>query len=148
MTEKEFAMQLWRRYDTVTLDTGLTVAISNVCFQTRSVKVFLKGGPQEWYKCDRIESHQTKFDGPTDDAAIIEELHNKVMNLNDQLESHRAKVKELEEKLREDKTKDLLTAVNIIRSQLNEKKDRIAKLDACMERIGETLDKINNDTTT
>ncbi len=141
-------MQLWRRYDTVTLDTGLTVAISNVCFQTRSVKVFLKGVPQEWYKCDRIESHQTKFDGPTDDAAIIEELHNKVMNLNDQLESHRAKVKELEEKLREDKTKDLLTAVNIIRSQLNEKKDRIAKLDACMERIGETLDKINNDTTT
>lgn len=143
MTEKEFDMQLWRRYDTVTLDTGLTVAISNVCFQTRSVKVFLKGVPQEWYKCDRIESHQTKFGGPTDDAAIIEELHNKVMNLNDQLESHRAKVKELEEKLREDKTKDLLTGVNIIRSQLNEKKDRIAKLDACMERIEATIEKIN-----
>ena len=143
MTEKEFDMQLWRRYDTVTLDTGLSVAISNVCFQTRSVKVFLKGVPQEWYKCDRIESHHTKFGGPTDDAAIIEELHNKVINLSDQLESQKAKVKELEEKLREDKTKDLLTAVNIIRSQMNEKKDRIAKLDACMDRIEAAIDKIN-----
>ena len=145
MTEKEFDMQHWRRYDTVTLDTGLTVAISNVCFQTRSVRVFLKGVPQEWYKFDRIESHQAKMGGPTDDAAIIEELHNKVLKKGDQLEAAQARIKELEEKLREDKAKELMTAVNIIRSQLGEKKDRLAKLDACMDRIDAAIAKINND---
>lgn len=144
MTEKEFDMQLWRRYDTVTLDTGLTASIANVCFQTRSVRIYLKDVPQEWYKCDRIESHKSRLGGPTDDSTIIEELHKKVLNLTDQLESHKAKAKELEEKLREDKTKELLTNVNIVRSQLNEKKDRFKKLDDCMERIEKAVEKINS----
>ncbi len=143
MTEKEFDMQHWRRYDTVTIDTGLTVTIMNVCFSTRSVRIYLKDAPAEWIPYKRIESHQTKIGGPTDDAAIIEELHNKVLKRGDELEAAKARIKELEEKLREDKTKDLLTAVNIIRSQLNEKKGRISRLDEGMDLIEAALDKLN-----
>ena len=91
MTEKEFDQQIWRRYDTVTLDNGLTAVISNVAFATRCVRIYAKDLPGEWFKCERIESHRARKGEPGDDISIIEELHNTVLAKDEKIEALEAK---------------------------------------------------------
>jgi hypothetical protein len=86
MTEQECDSQVWRRFDVVTTDTGIETTIMNVCFTTRSVRIYVKNAPPEWLPCKRIENHTTRKGDEADDASIIEELHNKVLAQQDTIE--------------------------------------------------------------
>jgi peptidoglycan hydrolase CwlO-like protein len=141
MTEKEFDMQVWRRFDTVTLDTGIETTIMNICFATRSVRIYLKDAPPEWVPCKRIDAHKSRFGGETDDAAIIEELHNKIMAQQDRIENLTDEKKALNERLSKNHISALLTQINIIGSHLQEKKKRIERIDSSLQLIKELVEK-------
>lgn len=135
MTEQEFDQQLWRRYDSVTLDNGLKAIISNVSFSTRSVRIYAKDLPGEWYSCDRIESHRSqKGNDASEDAYIIEELQKTVHRLQKRikvLEKNQATASRLEA-IRE--------SVATISVQLTEKQKRADCIDSCLGRIEKFLD--------
>jgi hypothetical protein len=144
MTEKEFDQQVWRRYDTVTLDTGIETTIVNVCFSTRSVRIFIKNAPPEWMPCNRIVGHKTRFGGEADDMAIIEELHNRVIKQADDIERLKNEKKELDEKLSKNHLKELLTAVNVLRQGIQTKKSKMEQVEKGLEsmmRVLEEMDK-------
>jgi len=142
MTESEFDQQIWRRYDTVTLDTGVRMSVSYVCFGTRSVRVYLKDQPPEWMRCERIMAHASNGGGAADDIGLVEELHNKIMELEDRLKEQKDITRQLEEKLRNDHVAALLKNVNIIMGDVREKQKRTARLDACMTEIEELINNI------
>ena len=141
MTEQDFQRQVWRMYDQITTANGVKGKVLNVCFTTKSVRAFISGAP-EWVKCDLIETHTTGKGGDADDAAIIEELHNKIMSLNNQVETLKSEKLLLTEKMSKNHAGALLTQVNIIGSQLQEKKKRIEKIETSMQLIRETVEKI------
>lgn len=145
MTDKEFDMQVWRRFDTVTLDTGIETTVMYVCFSSRSVRIYVKNSPPEWVACDRIVSHQSRFGGETDDAAIIEELHNKIMKAGDKITRLEHEKQELNEKLSKNHIGALLTQVNIIASNLDEKKKRIERIESSVALVKEVVRKIYSD---
>ena len=41
----------------MTTDTGIETTVMNVCFTTRSVRIYVKNAPPEWLPCKRIETH-------------------------------------------------------------------------------------------
>ena len=86
MTEQDFLRQVWRPYDKITTADGVPGKVLGVSFTTKSVRAFISGAP-EWVKCELIETHMTAKGGDADDTAIIEELHNKIMSLNNQVET-------------------------------------------------------------
>lgn len=145
MTEQEFDQQLWRRYDSVTLDNGLTAAVSNVCFTTRSVRIYVKDLPAEWFKCDRIESHKSRKGDPSDDASIIEELHKKVLAQDEHIKGLAGKNKKLWEKLQTNHTQAIKENIEMIRFQLTEKKKRAENIDNCLRRLGTVLDNLEKE---
>ena len=128
-------------YDQITTANGVKGKVLNVCFTTKSVRAFISGAP-EWVKCDLIETHTTGKGGDADDTAIIEELHNKIMSLNNQVETLRSEKLLLTEKMSKNHAGALLTQVNIIGSQLQEKKKRIEKIETSMQLIREIVEKI------
>lgn len=142
MTEQEFDSQVWRRFDNVTTDTGIETTVMNVCFSTRSVRIFVKNAPPEWMPCKRIVSHTTRKGGDADDSAIIEELHDKIMKQNDQIERLTNEKKLLAEKISKNYLADILRAVNMIKEGLTEKKNKIAKIDSGLDLIQDALSKI------
>ena len=79
MTEQDFLRQVWRPYDKITTADGVPGKVLGVSFTTKSVRAFISGAP-EWVSCTLIETHTTGKGGDGDDLAIIEELHNKVLN--------------------------------------------------------------------
>lgn len=128
-------------YDQITTANGVKGKVLNVCFTTKSVRAFISGAP-EWVKCDLIETHTTGKGGDCDDASIIEELHNKVMSLSNQVETLKSEKLLLTEKMSKNHAGALLTQVNIIGSQLQEKKKRIEKIETSMQLIREIVEKI------
>lgn len=142
MTEKEFDQQVWRRFDTVTLDTGIETTIMNVCFSTRSVRIYVKNAPPEWVPFKRIESHKSRFGGDSDDLAIIEELHNKVMKQGDEIERLHNEKKKLVERISNNHMAELLKAVNTVQQGLQEKKSKMERIDRGLELIASTLAKM------
>lgn len=139
MTEKEFDQQIWRRYDTVTLDNGLTAVIGNVAFATRCVRVYMKDLPGEWFKCDRIESHRAHKGEPGDDISIIEELHNTVLAKDKQIEALEAKNRKMAEELKTSHTKEIHADVLALRQQLAEKQKRNDHIDNLLRKIETVL---------
>lgn len=139
MTEKEFDQQIWRRYDTVTLDNGLTAVISNVAFATRCVRVYVKDLPGEWFKCERIESHRSRKGDASDDISIIEELHNTVLAKDKQIEALEAKNRKMSEELKTSHTKEILTSVRSLQQQLAEKQKRNNHIDNLLRNIERVL---------
>jgi len=144
MTEQEFDSQVWRRFDTVTLDTGIETTIMNISFSTRSVRIYLKDAPPEWVRFERIAEHKSRFGGGTDDAAIIQELHEKAIKQQDTIDRLRDECKQLQEKASKNYIKDLLTAVNMLKEGLTEKMNKLAKVENGLKLIEETAEKINN----
>jgi seryl-tRNA synthetase len=145
MTEQEFDKQVWRRFDLVTTDTGIESTVMNVCFSTRSVRIFVKNAPAEWLACNRIVSHTTRKGEDADDLTIIEELHNRVLKQADDI----ARLKE-ERKLLNEKNypKELLAAVHMLRDGLTEKKKKLEKIDNGLDMIVSAVANINaNDNT-
>lgn len=144
MTEQEFDQQVWRRFDVVTTDTGIETTVMNVCFTTRSVRIFIKNAPQEWLPCKRIVTHTTRKGGDADDGAIIEELHNRVVKQSDEIERLKKEKAALAEKISKNYLGDLLRAVNLMQQGLQEKKHKMEQIESGLQQIHATIEKINN----
>lgn len=146
MTEQEFDSQVWRRFDVVTTDTGIETTVMNVCFSTRSVRIFVKNAPPEWMPCKRIEKHTTRKGGDADDSAIIEELHNKIMKQDDEIDRLRNEKNMLVEKISRNYLGDLLRAVNLMQQGLQDKKHKIEQIDSGLKQIQDALERIEKTT--
>lgn len=128
-------------YDQITTAEGVKGKVLGVSFSTKSVRAYISGAP-EWVKCDLIETHTTGKGGDADDAAIIEELHNRVLGLQDRVERLTEEKAKLMEQMSKNHAGALLTQVNIIGSQLQEKKKRIERVESSMMLIKEIVEKI------
>lgn len=138
MTEQEFLKQVWRPYDKITTAEGVPGKVLNVCFTTKSVRAFISGAP-EWVRCELIETHTTGKGGDGDDCGIIEELHNKIMKQQETMNELQKKNAQLAEKLNMISGAELIKNVNLILSQLQEKKKRIEKIETCVSGINEIV---------
>ena len=142
MTEQEFDTQVWRRFDLVTTDTGIETTVMNVCFSTRSVRIYIKGAPPEWLPCKRIVTHTTRKGGDADDSAIIEDLHNRVIKQSDEIERLKNEKAVLAEKISKNYLSDILCAINMMKQGLTEKKKKIEKVERGLDLVVSTLAKI------
>jgi len=145
MTEQEFDQQVWRRFDIVTTDTGIETTVMNVCFSTRSVRIYIKDAPPEWLPFKRIVAHTTRKGDTADEGTIIEELHDKIMKQDDQIERLKNEKAQLQEKISKNYLGDLLRAVNLMQQGLQEKKHKMEQIDSGLRQIQATLAAINNE---
>ena len=141
MTEQEFQRQVWRMYDQITTADGVKGKVLQVAFNTKSVRAYISGAP-EWVKCDLIETHTTGKGGDADDAAIIEELHNKVLSQATEIDRLREEKKALAEKISKNYLGDLLRAVNLMEQGLREKKHKLDQIDSGLKQIQDALAKM------
>jgi uncharacterized coiled-coil protein SlyX len=138
MTESEFQTQVWRPYDRITTAEGVPGKVLGVSFTSKSVRAYISGAP-EWVKCDLIETHTTGKGKDGDDVAIIEELHNRVLKQQDEIERLRDEKQALTEKISKNYLADLLRAVNMMKEGLAEKKSKMEKIDRGLELIAKSL---------
>lgn len=138
MTESEFQTQVWRPYDRITTAEGVPGKVLGVSFTSKSVRAYISGAP-EWVKCDLIETHTTGKGKDGDDVAIIEELHNRVLKQQDEIERLREEKQALTDKISKNYLADLLRAVNMIKEGLAEKKSKMEKIDRGLELIAKSL---------
>lgn len=141
MTEQEFQTQVWRPYDRITTAEGVPGKVLGVSFTSKSVRAYISGAP-EWVKCDLIETHTTGKGKDGDDVAIIEELHNRVLKQQDEIERLREEKQALTEKISKNYLADLLRAVNMMKEGLAEKKSKMEKIDRGLELIAKSLAKM------
>ena len=144
MTEQEFDQQVWRRFDVVTTDTGIETTVMNVCFTTRSVRIFVKNAPPEWLPAKRIEKHTTRKGGDADDLTIIEELHNRILKQSEQIERLKNEKAALTEKISRNYPAELLKAVNAIKEGLTEKKHKLEKIEKGLATLDDIFSKLTN----
>ena len=142
MTEQEFDSQVWRRFDNVTTDTGIETTVMNVCFTTRSVRIYVKNAPPEWLPCKRIEKHTTHKGDTADEGTIIEELHNKCIRQQDDIERLRNEKKALQEKISRNYLGDILRAVNLMQTGLTERKHKMEQVERGLSQIQAALIKM------
>jgi uncharacterized coiled-coil protein SlyX len=72
-------------------------------------------------------------------VAIIEELHNRVLKQQDEIERLRDEKQALTEKISKNYLADLLRAVNMMKEGLAEKKSKMEKIDRGLELIAKSL---------
>ena len=142
MTEQEFQKQVWRPYDQITTADGVRGKVLNVCFPTKSVRAYIGGSP-EWVRCELIETHTTGKGADGDDAAIIEELHNKLMKAEDTITGLKRERQQLTEKYSNTNTGDLMTGINLLKDGLAVKKSKIERIERALDLIDDALTKIN-----
>lgn len=141
MTEKEFQTQVWRIYDAITTAEGVRGKVLGVNFTTKSVRAYISGAP-EWIRCELIETHTTGKGGDADDAAIIEELHNKLMKAGDTITGLKNEISQLKEKVSMNRYADILSAINMIKQGLTEKKHKIQQVESGLKQIEDALAKM------
>jgi hypothetical protein len=144
MTEQEFDQQVWRRFDNVTTDTGIETTVMNVCFTTRSVRIYVKNAPPEWLPCKRIEKHTTRKGDTADEGTIIEELHNRILKQSEQIERLKNEKAALAEKISRNYPAELLRAVNAIKEGMTEKKHKIEKIEKGLATLDDIFSKLTN----
>ena len=144
MTEQDFLRQVWRPYDKITTADGVPGKVLGVSFTTKSVRAFISGAP-EWVSCTLIETHTTGKGADGDDVAIIEELHNKVLNQSDEINRLREEKKALAEKISKNYLGDLLRAVNLMEQGLREKKHKLDQIDSGLKQIQDALSKMEDE---
>ena len=144
MTEQEFDSQVWRRFDVVTTDTGIETTVMNICFSTRSVRIFVKNAPPEWLPAKRIEKHTTRKGGDADDLTIIDELHNRILKQSEQIERLKNEKAALTEKISRNYPAELLKAVNAIKEGLTEKKHKIEKIEKGLATLDDIFSILTN----
>ena len=145
MTEQEFDQQVWRRFDNVTTDTGIETTVMNVCFSTRSVRIYVKNAPAEWLPFKRIVAHKTRKGDTADEGTIIEELHNRILKQDEKIARLENEKAALAEKISRNYLGELLKAVNMLKEGLTEKKNKLEKIERGLELIVSTLAAINNE---
>ena len=143
MTEQEFDQQVWRRFDVVTTDTGIETTVMNVCFSTRSVRIYVKNAPAEWLPFKRIVAHTTRKGDTADEGTIIEELHNKIMKQDEKIARLENEKSTLAEKISRNYLKDILQSVNMLKEGLTEKKNKLEKIERGLDLIVSTLARID-----
>ena len=131
-------------YDQITTADGVKGKVLQVAFNTKCVRAYISGAP-EWVKCELIETHTTGKGGDADDAAIIEELHNKVLKQSDEINRLREEKKALAEKISKNYLGDLLRAVNLMEQGLREKKHKIEQIDSGLKQIQDALAKMEDE---
>ena len=142
MTEQEFDSQVWRRFDLVTTDTEIETTVMNVCFSTRSVRIYIKDAPPEWLPYKRIVKHTTRKGGDADDMALIEELHNRVIKQSDEIERLKQEKAGLVDKISKNYLGDILQAGNLMKEGLTEKKKKTEKVERALDMVVSALAKI------
>ena len=142
MTEQEFDSQVWRRFDLVTTDTEIETTVMNVCFSTRSVRIYINDAPPEWLPCKRIVTHTTRKGGDADDMALIEELHNRIIKQSDEIERLKKEKAALVDKISKNYLGDILQAVNLMKEGLTERKKKTEKVERALDMIVSALAKI------
>jgi hypothetical protein len=145
MTEQEFDQQVWRRFDVVTTDTGIETTVMNVCFTTRSVRIYVKNAPPEWLPCKRIETHTTRKGDSADEGTIIEELHNKLLAAEDKIVGLKNERQQLADKISRNYLGELLRAVNVMQQGLQEKKHKIQQVESGLAAISAVMDKMKSE---
>lgn len=145
MTEQEFDQQVWRRFDVVTTDTGIETTVMNVCFTTRSVRIYVKNAPPEWLPCKRIETHTTRKGDSADEGTIIEELHNKLLAAEDKIVGLEKERQQLADKISRNYLGELLRAVNVMQQGLQEKKHKIQQIESGLAAISAVMDKMKSE---
>ena len=143
MTEQEFDQQVWRRFDVVTTDTGIETTVMNVCFSTRSVRIYVKNAPAEWLPFKRIVAHTTRKGDTADEGTIIEELHNRILKQDEKIVRLENEKAALAEKISRNYPAELLKAVNMLKEGLTEKKSKLEKIERGLELIVSTLARID-----
>ena len=143
MTEQEFDQQVWRRFDNVTTDTGIETTVMNVCFSTRSVRIYVKNAPAEWLPFKRIVAHTTRKGDTADEGTIIEELHNRILKQDEKIVRLENEKAALAEKISRNYPAELLKAVNMLKEGLTEKKSKLEKIERGLELIVSTLARID-----
>jgi uncharacterized coiled-coil protein SlyX len=144
MTEQEFDQQVWRRFDNVTTDTGIETTVMNVCFTTRSVRIYVKNAPPEWLPCKRIEKHTTRKGDTADEGTIIEEMNNRILKQSEQIERLKNEKAVLAEKISKSYPSEILKAVNAIKEGLTEKKHKIEKIEKGLATLDDIFSKLTN----
>ena len=144
MTEQEFDSQVWRRFDVVTTDTGIETTVMNVCFTTRSVRIYVKNAPPEWLPCKRIEKHTTRKGDTADEGTIIEELHNRILKQSEQIERLKNEKAALAEKISKSYPSEILKAVNAIKEGMTEKKHKIEKIEKGLATLDDIFTILTN----
>ena len=144
MTEQEFSRQVWRMYDQITTADGVKGKVLQVAFNTKSVRAYISGAP-EWIRCESIETHTTGKGADGDDAAIIEELHNKVLSQSDRISKLEEERRLLQEKISRNYLGELLRAVNVMQQGLQERKSKIKKVEDSLAAITDVVEKLGNE---
>ena len=144
MTEQEFDQQVWRRFDLVTTDTGIETTVMNICFSTRSVRIFVKNAPPEWLPAKRIVTHTTRKGDTADEGTIIEELHNRILKQDDKIVRLEHEKAALTEKISKNYLSELLKAMNAIKEGLTEKKHKIEKIEKSLAVIDAVMTNLND----
>ena len=143
MTEQEFLLQVWRMYDQITTADGVKGKVLQVAFNTKSVRAYISGAP-EWIRCESIETHTTGKGADGDDAAIIEELHNKVLSQADRISKLEEERRLLQEKISRNYLGELLRAVNVMQQGLQERKRKHEQIESRLSAIAAVIGKLND----
>ena len=141
MTEKDFLKQVWRAYDTVELENGIKGRVMNICFSTRSVRVVMPDGNPEWFRFNFVKGHISVASEP-DDMAIIENLHNKLMDADNKINWLQEEKKRLEEKLSDNHIEKIKKNLNELLMVIDGKKKRVEKVEKCIEDLNTIISKI------
>ena len=144
MTEEQFLRQVWRPYDRITTADGVPGKVIGVSFNTKSVRAFISGAP-EWVNCTLIETHTTGKGADGDDAAIIENLHNKVLRQDAEIEKLREERKKLNEVISKNHYGELLNAVNLMQQGITLRKIKIEKIERGLGHIYDVLAKMKSE---
>lgn len=128
----------------VTTDTGIETTVMNVCFTTRSVRIFVKNVPPEWMPCKRIEKHTTRKGDTADEGTIIEELHNRILKQSYEIERLKHEKTALAEKISKSCHSEILKAVNAIKEGLTEKKHKIEKIEKGLATLDDIFSILTN----
>ena len=135
---------MWRRFDIVTTDTGIETTVMNVCFTTRSVRIYVKNAPPEWLPCKRIEKHTTRKGDTADEGTIIEEMHNRILKQDDKIVRLEKEKAVLAEKISKSYPSEILKAVNAIKEGLTEKKHKIEKIEKGLATLDDIFSILTN----
>lgn len=141
MTEQQFQTQVWRPYDKITTADGVPGKVLGVNFTTKSVRAFISGAP-EWVRCELIETHTTGKGGDADDAALIDSLREKVLKADKRINDLELEREKLIEKVSKNHLADILTAVNMLKEGMTEKKSKLEKVERGLDLVVSTLAKI------
>jgi len=129
----------------VTTDTGIETTVMNICFSTRSVRIYVKNAPPEWLPCKRIVTHTTRKGDSADEGTIIEDLHNKLLAAEDKIVNLEKDRQRLADKISRNYLGELLRAVNVMQQGLQEKKHKIQQVESGLAAITAVMDKMKSE---